>query len=411
MEKRKRFRFVRFTAIHRLLPRPKAWRQRPGQRRTANVPPSPCLRTENVVRKKAVTIKDVAKAANVSITTVSRVINNNMDAVNKATGTRIRQVIEELRFVPNAMARGLHSSHTKTIGLVIQDISNPYYPGIVQGVEDTAQKLGYSLFLANAQRSHTRTCQYFDIMREKRVDGMILVGGGIVRDADRENIFAAEDLRTVVIGKPAIDCVSVQIDNVEAGRLAGRHLLERGHRAIAMISGFGGSNSVGDREQGYCQALEEYGLVPERRWAARGNFTYESGAAAVDKLPLTGAEKITAIFAHNDLMAIGAINALSRKGYRVPEDISVVGFDDIQLSSYFSPALTTVSVPFSQMGRQAMECLARLLKGKKVERTTYLPVCIRDRGTVCTLDRAALPRPGDSEEKYTPMPAAETGAI
>ena len=337
------------------------------------------------MRKKAVTIKDVAKAANVSITTVSRVINNNMDAVNKTTSQRIRRVIEELRFVPNAMARGLHSADTKTIGLIIQDISNPYYPGIVQGVENMAQKLGYSLFLANAQRSHVRTSQYFDIMREKRVDGMILVGGGIVKDADRENIFAAEDLRTVVIGKPAIDCVSVQIDNVEAGRLACRHLLERGHRAIAMISGFGGSNSVGDREKGYHLAMEEYRIAPLRKWLARGNFTYESGAAAVDRLPLSGSEKISAIFAHNDLMAIGAINTLVQRGYRVPEDVSVVGFDDIQLSSYFSPALTTVSVPFNQMGGRAMECLARLLKGKKVERTTYLQVAIQERGTVSPL--------------------------
>lgn len=343
------------------------------------------MRTETVkVAKKErnITIKDVAKAANVSITTVSRVLNNNFYAVNDETRERVKAVIDELRFVPNAMARGLHSDKTKSVGLIIQDISNPYYPGIVQGVENTAQKLGYSLILANAQRSRTRTVQYLEIMREKRVDGMILAGGGIVKDADAQNLFESGDLRTVVIGKPTTDCVSVRIDNQSAGRMACEYLIERGHRNIAMITGVANSNTASDREIGYHQALAAHGIEPRKKWVVRGNFVYEGGYAAIDKLPLAETPKITAIFAQNDLMAIGAINALQARGYRVPDDISVIGFDDIQLSSYFSPTLTTVQVPFFEMGRRAMEVLVKMLNGKRADVTTYMQVKIKERSTV-----------------------------
>ena len=334
------------------------------------------------MRRKNITIKDVAKAANVSITTVSRVINNNHDAVNRETGERVRTIIRELQFVPNAMARGLHSTSTKTIGLVIQDIANPYYPGIVQGVENAAQKRGYSLFLANVQRSHTRTRQYFEIMREKRVDGMILVGGGIVRDADRENLFGADDLRTVVVGKPAIDCVSVQIDNVAAAREACLHLIAMGHRRVGMITGSAYSNSAQDREAGYVEAMEQAGLPREKAWGARGNFTYEGGHSAAEKMIGGGDRGVTAVFAHNDLMAIGAVNCFQERGIKVPGDVSVVGFDGIQLSSYFSPALTTVRVPFADMGKMAMDCLAALLLGRRVEKTVFLPAGLVERETV-----------------------------
>ena len=338
-------------------------------------------------REKAITIKDVAKAANVSITTVSRVLNNNLYSVNDETRQRVKAIIEELNFVPNAMARGIRFDKTKTIGLIIQDINNPYYPGIVQGVENTALKLGFSLILANAHRSSARIKQYLELMREKRVDGLILAGGAIMREPDVLKLYNNGDAPIVVIGKPATDNPSIQIDNPAAGRMVCEYLLDRGHRNIAMISGPTNSITAADREAGYRAALADRGLSCHKGWVVRGNFVYEGGRAAVEKLPLEGVDRVTAIFAQNDLMAIGAINALNERGLRVPEDVSVIGFDDIQLSSYVPPGLTTVHVPFHEMGKKAMEALSRMLNSRKVDSVNYMPVHITVRGTVANIGR------------------------
>ena len=334
-----------------------------------------------MIRKtRAITIKDVAKAANVSITTVSRVLNNNLSSVNDETRERIKAVIRDLQYVPNAMARGIRAEKTRTIGLIIQDINNPYYPGIVLGVESTAQKLGFSLILANSQRSRAHVRRYLQLMWEKRVDGLILAGGDLGRELDSCDLPGKGSMKAVVIGKTRPEAgVSVQIDNIGAGKMACEFLLRHGHRNIAMITGVANSPTSIDREAGYRMALEAHGVTPQRRWTARGNFVYDGGYAAVGKLPL---EQITAIFAHNDLMAIGAINALTERGYRVPGDISVIGFDGILPSSYIFPGLTTIQVPFEAVGKRAVESLVKLMNGRKVENTSYIPVSIVERGTV-----------------------------
>lgn len=338
------------------------------------------MRCTMAKKERSITIKDVAKAANVSITTVSRVLNNQKNAVNHETSERIKKVIAELNFVPNAMARGLHSDQTRTVGLIIQDISNPYYPGIVEGVERAAQDFGYSIILANAQRSRTR--QYMELLHRKRVDGVILAGGGVVRNVTDLNLQNPSDVKSVVIGKPmSEDSVSVQIDNVNAARLAAQFLVDHGHTHIAMITGVSNSSTSADREAGFVQALAKNNLEIRKDWITRGNFVYEGGFTAVYKLPLDK-YPITAIFAHNDLMAIGAINALHKRGFRVPDDISVIGFDDIQFSSYITPALTTVHVPFAEMGRVAMVTLANLLAKQKPAAVTHMPVFIEERETV-----------------------------
>lgn len=333
-------------------------------------------------REKNITIKDVAKAAEVSITTVSRVLNDNHNAVNADTRERIKQVIDELGYVPNAMARGLHGSKTKIIGLFVQDIGNPYYPSIVRGVEQTAQRLGYSIILANVQRSQSKTGQYLDVMREKRVDGLILVGG-IARDMSENFDLEKSGMKSVVIGSYLREGIaSIWYDNVSAARMACEFLIGRGHRRIATVTGLSNSKTAQDREQGYREALEAAGIKPKKRWIIRGNFKFDGGFAAVSKLLSGETPDITAVLAHNDLMAIGVINALVKRGYRVPEDISVIGFDNIQLASYYMPALTTVNVPFDDLGKKAMESLAKLLAGKKVQQSIILPTSIEIRESV-----------------------------
>ncbi|MGI6284384.1 LacI family DNA-binding transcriptional regulator [Neomoorella humiferrea] len=319
-----------------------------------------------------VTIKDVAKHAGVSVTTVSRVLNNSRHPISPETRERVLAAIKELGFYPNAMARSLQLHETKTIGLILPDIANPYYPGIVRGVEDVAHEKGYTVILCNTDRSRERTKAYLRVLREKRVDGVIFTGGGAVEDASREHFFDHGQIATVVIGRHKADLPAVQVDNVQSAQEAVEHLIKLGHRRIATITGPAVSTTARDRLEGYRRAMEAEGIAIESAWIVEGDFEFNSGYQAVGKLPLQGPEKITAIFAHNDLMAIGAIKALQEKGLKVPEDVAVVGFDNIPLASFITPALSTVAVPVYDLGVTAMRVLAELLAGRKVPPVTVL---------------------------------------
>lgn len=321
-----------------------------------------------------VTIKDVAKHANVSITTVSRVLNQTEHAVNSDTRERVLKAIKELGFYPNAMARGLHLKETKTIGLIVQDISNPYYPSIVRGVEDAAQELGYTVILANAYRSRERTTKYLNVLREKRVDGIIFTGGGAVKDAAEDNFFERNDVSTVVIGKSCnAKMPSVQVNNVQASREACEHLIRLGHRQIVTVTGPEDSTTVVDRLEGYRQALMAHGIVFREEFVLRCNFEFDEGYKAVEKFLDVSNDKVTAIFAQNDMMAIGIMKALKEKGLKIPEDIAVIGFDNIPLASFVTPMLSTVAVPIYELGRTAMRIMSDLQSGHEISRITTLP--------------------------------------
>ncbi|MGI6451053.1 MAG: LacI family DNA-binding transcriptional regulator [Desulfitobacteriia bacterium] len=329
-----------------------------------------------------VTIKDVAKRAQVSITTVSRVLNKTEHAVSPETRKKVLEAIEELGFIPNAMARGLHRNKTKAIGLIIQDISNPYYPSIVRGVEDEAQELGYTVILANAYRSKERTTKYLNVFREKRVDGIIFTGGGVVKDAVEEKFFEQTSISTVVIGKPCtVRVPSVQVNNVQSSREACEYLLKLGHRHIVTITGPAESTTAIDRLEGYRQALISHGIDPRKELIIQGNFEFASGYRAIKEFPEIGKGKVTAIFAQNDMMAIGAMKALQDEGLKVPEDIAIIGFDNIPLSSFVTPALSTVAVPVYEMGKTAMKMLADILEGHEISRFTTLPTKLKLRQT------------------------------
>lgn len=319
-----------------------------------------------------VTIKDVARRAGVSVTTVSRVLNNSRHPISPETRERVLAAIKELGFYPNAMARSLQLHETKTIGLILPDIANPYYPGIVRGVEDVAHEKGYTVILCNTDRSRERTKEYLRVLREKRVDGVIFTGGGAVEDASREHFFEQGSVATVVIGRHKANLPAVQVDNVRAAQEAVEHLLHLGHRRIATVTGPAVSTTARDRLEGYRRAIEAEGVDIESGWIVEGDFEFSSGYQAVGRLPLRGPGKITAIFAHNDLMAIGAIKALQERGLKVPEDVAVVGFDNIPLASFITPTLSTVAVPVYDLGVTAMRVLAELLAGRKVPPVTFL---------------------------------------
>ncbi|MGE5576821.1 MAG: LacI family DNA-binding transcriptional regulator [Syntrophothermus sp.] len=319
-----------------------------------------------------ITIKDVARRAGVSVATVSRVINNSAHPVNNETRRRVMAAIEDLGFYPNAMARSLQFNETRTIGLMLPDIANPYYPGIVRGVEDVAQDVGYTVILCNTDRSKERTQRYLRVLREKRVDGIVFTGGGVVEEANRERFFETQ-VPAVVIGRHPFPLKAVQIDNVHAAKAAVQFLLSKGHRRIATITGPTTSTTVQDRLSGYRLALAEGGLKPEEAWTVEGDFTPAGGYTALVRLPWRDRQKRpTAIFAQNDLMAIGIMKALKDLGLKVPEDVAVVGFDDIPLASYAAPALTTVAVPVYDLGVAAMRVLTELFAGRGADPVTLL---------------------------------------
>lgn len=326
-----------------------------------------------------VTIKDVAEHAHVSISTVSRVLNNSDHPVNPETRNRILETIEKLGFYPNAMARSLQGKHTQTIGLIIPDISNPYYPRVVRGVEDVAQKKGYTLILCNTDRSRERTLEYLRVLREKRVDGIIFTGGGAVEEAAQENFFDQQNIATVLIGRHKTNLPSVRVDNVQAAREACDYLVKLGYHQIIMIAGPESSITARDRLRGYRQSLTANGIMLQKEWIIRGNFEFESGYEAVAKLPPLDVQAGMAILAQNDLMAIGAIKALQEKGIKMPEEIAVIGFDNIPLASYISPELSTVAVPAYELGATAMRVLIELLEGKKVPQVTILDAKLIER--------------------------------
>lgn len=324
--------------------------------------------------RRTTTIQDVADLAQVSISTVSRVVNDTGYPVRPETRQRVLDAIGALDFRPNPIARSLVGKPTQTIGLIVPDISNPYYPLLSRGVEDVASEQGYTVFFCNTDRSAAKARHYVEVLREKQTDGIIFAGGGL--EESGEPPLSEEDLgKVVLIGRHHWPFPSVQVDNARAARDATCHLIELGHNRIAFISGPSGLTSARDRLAGYRQAMEDPGFrvkQPLESLIREGDFKAESGYQAALSL-LRAREVPTAIFAANDRMAIAAMAAAYDLDLKVPEDVAVVGFDDTPAARDVRPALTTVSLPTYEIGASAARLLLRLLAGEATEEIVWLP--------------------------------------
>ncbi|HEY8344339.1 MAG TPA: LacI family DNA-binding transcriptional regulator [Bacillota bacterium] len=307
--------------------------------------------------KKMVTIKDIARIAGVSPSTVSGVINNN-GRVGKETKEKILKVIKELNYRPNAVAKGLRSKNTRTVGLLLPSITNPFYPGFARGVEDTAHSYGYNVFLCNSDRSLEKEKEYIETLLYKQVDGLIFAAPIVGK---KEIVSAVEHGAHVVVvsetlNLPLVD--EVWINYVGGAKAITQYLIELGHERIGFIGGLPGLRRSQDRLAGYKLALKKAGIPVEEELIKLGDFTYESGyEQGLGLLKLQ--KRPTAIFAANDLMALGVLAALEDNKVKVPEEMSVVGYDDIELASYIRPKLTTVHLPNYEAGRLAMEALIK----------------------------------------------------
>ncbi|MEW6719379.1 MAG: LacI family DNA-binding transcriptional regulator [Thermodesulfobacteriota bacterium] len=311
-------------------------------------------------------ITDVALKANVSIATVSRVVNNSAHKVHPATRDRVLRAVRELDFHPNALAKGLPTRKTLTIGIIIPDISNPYYSEIVRGIQDVADKTGYSVTLQNTDGKKEGIVRSIYLLREKSADGVIF-SGGIISGFETLSILRELKERVVVIGRHDVDFPAVTVDNIGGATQAAQHLIDLGHSAIGFIGGQDGSTTSLDRQTGYRNALAQNGLKIQENLIRLGSWDPRSGYI-MSKSLLRGKERPTAIVAANDQMAFGAVKAAKELGLSVPGDLAVTGFDDIPLSSYFDPPLTTVAIPIQEIGAAAMRMLVGRISGGKFEK-------------------------------------------
>ena len=308
-----------------------------------------------------VTLGMVAKASGVSPSTVSRILNGTA-VVSQEKREAIDRAIAELGFIPNPIARGLAGGRTFSIGVVTQALDSPFYGVALRGIEEVLTPLGYSPLFVSGEWNEKEEARCIEVLRSRMVDGMIILTGRLSDDALRQ---LSATLPVVVTGRNlnAPGLFSLNFNDFEGARLATHHLLALGHRQIAFIAGDPMHPDADERLRGYRSALKAAGVRYNAALVLPGKYHEESGLLAVERL-IDSREPFTAIFAANDQMAFGAALALHRRGLRVPDDISLVGFDDLAGASHATPPLTTIHQAAHELGRLAATSLLQMLAGK-----------------------------------------------
>ncbi len=318
-----------------------------------------------------ITIYDVAREAGVSMATVSRVVNGNPN-VKPATRKKVLETIERLGYRPNAVARGLASKKTTTVGVVIPDIANAFFAEVVRGIEDIASMYHYNIILSNSDKKTEKELSLINTLLEKQVDGMLFMGGEVTEE--HLHIFKTAAVPIVLAATKDEQNMfpSVDINHQEAAKDAVQAFIEAGHQKIAMISGPLTDPLTGyARYQGYKEALESANISFDDNYIRIGDYHYDSGMDAMRHfLSLKG--KPTAVFAASDEMAVGAIHEIQDQGYLVPDDVEVRGFDNVPISSMVRPLLSTVAQPQYDIGAVAMRFLTKHMNKEKISEQTVV---------------------------------------
>jgi LacI family transcriptional regulator len=319
---------------------------------------------------KIATLKDVAERAGVSTATVSHVINETR-FVSDELKARVHQAMRELNYRPNAIARSLRRRKTQNMGMIVPDISYPFLAEVARGVEDAGFELGYNVILCDSDGDLEREADYIGLLQEKKVDGIVFVATG--ESSSHVRALIEQGMPVVVCDRelPGVEVDTVIADNVGSGHQATEHLIGLGHRRIGCIAGPPVLEISNKRVEGYKKTLEKYGVSLDDGVIVHGDFRCKGGYEAMREL-LALDELPTAVFACNDLMAIGAICAASQKKLRIPQDVAIIGCDDIALASFTNPSLTTVAQPKHEMGAAAVEMLVERIKDKSKPPTRQL---------------------------------------
>lgn len=306
------------------------------------------------------TIKDVALRAQVSTSTVSHVLNKTRFVSPEIT-LRVEQAIDELHYAPSALARSLKLNETRTLGMLVTSSANPFFAEVVQGVEQRCFELGYSLALCNTQGNKARLNASMEMLLQKRVDGIILMCTQVDLGAGVFDRYPSVPLVLADWGPMDMEADLIQDGGRLGGMLATEHLLGLGHRHIGCITGPKGKRAADERRAGFEAAMAKAGLTVRPEWVIEGDFELAGGNSAMTAL-LALPERPTAVFVGNDMMAMGALRALADAGVSVPEQMSLVGYDNIELAHYLVPALTSIEQPKAGMGALAVDTLLARIK-------------------------------------------------
>ncbi|TDL31744.1 LacI family transcriptional regulator [Jeotgalibacillus sp. S-D1] len=308
------------------------------------------------------TIKDVAKLAGVAISTVSYALNDS-EKISKATRKKVMEAARELNYQKNGFASDLKRTKTNTIALILSDLAGPYYSELTTGVQEVSMANGYDLIACSSQGGPQSTAVKF--LREKRVDGAIILAHNI---SDEDIVESARKGFPIIILDRHLEnehVVQVEVDNFHGGYVATEYLIQQGMKEIAFISGPPKSHDADMRYNGYMMALKEHKLPIHSKWRMHGDFTREGGYRATKMLIAQGSLP-DAVFFANDEMAIGGMQVFKENKIKIPKDISVIGYDDIQLSEFMSPPLTTIRQPKYEAGALAMHLILQQLSGTEV---------------------------------------------
>ncbi|MFB6467641.1 catabolite control protein A [Cytobacillus sp. Hz8] len=318
-----------------------------------------------------ITIYDVAREANVSMATVSRVVNGNPN-VKPATRKKVMEVIERLGYRPNAVARGLASKKTTTVGVIIPDISNPFFAELARGIEDIATMYKYNIILSNSDQNKDKELHLLNNMLSKQVDGIVFMGGNITDEHVAE--FEKSPAPIVLAGsiEESKKIPSVNIDYEQAAYDVTNEFINKGEKKIAFVTGpLHEPINLEKKLKGYKRALEDHDIEYREEYVFEGDYTYDSGIEAIEYL-ISLEERPTAIYVGSDEMALGVVHGAEDKGYHIPQDFEVISSDNTRLSLMVRPQLTTVVQPLYDIGAVAMRLLTKYMNKEKVENHTVV---------------------------------------
>ena len=319
------------------------------------------------------TIKDVAREVGVSINTVSRALNGKPD-VSPETRRQVLAVAERLNYTPNKLARGLRSNKTGIIGVVVADIANPFFSAVVKGMGKAAKELGYSIILQDTGENYENEEEAIQITISEQVDGLLITP--VQTEKRTIRMLQESNIPFVLVARhfDDLDTDYVVADDVQGGYLATAHLIEKGHEKIAFINGPAYNSSAIERFQGYKKALEAHDIELNEKLMRNGALTMEDGYNCGKALLMDHDPQPTALFTFSDFVALGAMKAIREAGLRIPEDIAVVGYDDIAFAFCLEVPLTTIRVPKREIGEEVVSILAKKMNGDGRHSRLKMPV-------------------------------------
>ncbi|EDS77735.1 catabolite control protein A [Clostridium botulinum C str. Eklund] len=330
---------------------------------------------------KKVTMKDIAEVAGVTKATVSMVLNKKDVKISEETKKKIFKIAKEMNYIPNAVARSLTTNKSQTIGIILPDIINPFFSEMARAIEDIAHKLNYNVIVCNTDSDGKKEEQYIRLLISKLVEGVIFITGK--GDTSNLEILKKNNVSFVLVDRyidgdndyPGVYCLNKL--GVKEGV---EYLINKGKKNIAFVAGVRKLNVSKQRMDGYIEAMKNYS-IDYSELIFEGDFTLEGGMKATEEILLTN-KKVDSIFYSNDAMALGGLKVLKRKKIKVPEEISIIGFDNIKICSFIEPELTTIAQPIYDMGKKACELLIDVIEGNVKNEQIYFKTQLLEGGTV-----------------------------